>query len=64
MAKSKALVDILIVYSNKIQNHVMLHVSGNGDESSKKTIGLISKNKLCLCGILFFVHFFAIVLHN
>ena len=41
-------------------------LSGEGKENGeKKTIGLISnKKQLCMCCTLFFVHFFAVVLHD
>ena len=40
-------------------------ISGERNENSEKTtIGLISKKALCSCSTLFFVHFFAVVLHD
>ena len=40
-------------------------LSGESNENGEKTtIGVISKKKLCTCIDTFFVHFFAVVLHD
>ena len=40
-------------------------LSGEGNKNGEKTtIGLISKQAICTCSTLFFVHFFAVVLHD
>ena len=54
---------IFIVCSNKIQNRVML--SGKGNENGEKTvIGLQPKKNNFARAAYFFVHFFAVVLHD
>ena len=56
---------IFIVFSNKIYNHVML--SGEGMQR-RKTVKNNNRSNYqkqpCTCSTLFFVHFFAVVLHN
>ena len=42
----------------------MLSGEGNAGEGSKTTIGLISKKATLLVQHAFFVHFFAVVLHD
>ena len=59
IAKNEA-VDNFIVCSNKIQNCVTLSDEGN----EKTTIGLISKKATLHVLHTFFVHFFAVVLHD
>ena len=53
---------IFTVFSNKINNRVML--SDEGNENGEKTIiVLISKKQFCTCSTLFCT-FFALVLHD
>ena len=42
----------------------MLSGEGNAGERSKTTIGLISKKATLHVQVTFFVHFFAVVLHD
>ena len=53
---------IFTVFSNKINNRVMLSDEGNGN-GEKTIIVLISKKQFCTCSTLFCT-FFALVLHD